>query len=208
MKDRKEKLVAAYVRVSTYDQQKGLQSQEKALKDYCRNHGLKPVKWYRDSVSGAAAKRPAFDLLQKRVFEGKIHTVVVWKLDRVSRKGAREGLNILGDWLKKGVRIISVTERLDFDGAMGEMLASIFFALARMERQNLIENTNRGLAAAKARGVKLGRKPKLFIKEILPLLEAGERVAEVARMKKVTTQAVYMLLRRAGIPVPHGQAGG
>jgi DNA invertase Pin-like site-specific DNA recombinase len=34
------KTVAAYIRVSTFDQQKGLKSQEKALQDYIKNHGL------------------------------------------------------------------------------------------------------------------------------------------------------------------------
>jgi DNA invertase Pin-like site-specific DNA recombinase len=208
MKNRKEKVVAAYVRVSTYDQQKGLESQVQALKKYCRNHALAPVAWFRDTISGATSKRPAFDKMQKEVFAGRISTIVVWRLDRISRKGAHEGLNLLADWLKKGIRIVSVTEQLDFDGPLGEMLAAIFFALARMERQLLIENTNRGLAAAKAKGVKFGRKPKLFISEILPMLESGQRISEVAREKGCTTQGIYMLLRRADVPIPHGKADG
>jgi len=208
MKNRKEKVVAAYVRVSTPDQKKGLDSQIRALKAYCRHHGMENVRWYKDVISGATPRRPAFDKLQHDIFLGLVDTVLVWKLDRISRKGIKEGVTIIQDWLAKGIRLVAVTQSLDFDGAMGELIAAIFFALARMEREALRENTKRGLRAAKARGVRLGRKPKLFLHEILPLLESGERVTAVARKKDCTAQAIYMLLRRAGVPVPHGQAGG
>jgi DNA invertase Pin-like site-specific DNA recombinase len=137
--------------------------------------------------------------MQHDIFKGTVRTVVVWKLDRISRKGVKEGLNVLSDWLKKGVRVIATTQQIDLSGAIGEMVASIFFALARMERENLIENTKRGLAAAKARGVKLGKRPTLFSKDIVPLLRSGKTVAEVAEQFGKTRQAVYAVLWREGI---------
>jgi DNA invertase Pin-like site-specific DNA recombinase len=203
MKDTNYKYVACYVRVSTVDQEKGLDSQERALREYCANHGLTPVVWYKDRISGAADRRPAFDLLQKRVFEGRVHTICVWKLDRVSRKGLKDGVNILTGWLEKDIRVVSVTQQLDFSGQVGQMLAGILFALAAMERENLRENTRRGLAAAKARGVKLGKHARVFAKDITPLLEAGQTVMEAAERFAVTRQAIYMALRREGVSITH-----
>ncbi len=194
-----EKVVGCYVRVSTLDQQKGLQSQEQALRDYCQNHGLTPVRWYRDIITGASTNRPQFDKLQADIFKGTVHTVVVWKLDRISRKGIREGINILTDWLEKGIRVVAVTQQLDFSGKVGELIAGVLFAVAAMERENLRENTKRGMAAAKAKGVKLGKRPKLFAKDIVPLLRSGKTVTEVAEQFNKTRQAIYLALRREGI---------
>ena len=49
----KNKMIAVYCRVSTFDQEKGLRSQEKALKDYCDNHGLSRLIWYKDKITGS-----------------------------------------------------------------------------------------------------------------------------------------------------------
>lgn len=188
--------VAVYVRVSTLDQEKGIESQEHAIRQYLAGHGITEAKWYRDRISGAKDKRPGLDALEKAVFNGQAKTVVVWKLDRLTRKGPRDGLNLLGKWLDSGVRVVSVTEQFDFHGAVGEMIASVLFAVARMYRDQLIENTKRGMAAAKAKGVRLGKRPKLFAKDIQPLLDAGLNVSQAARKLGRSRQAVYNALQR------------
>jgi DNA invertase Pin-like site-specific DNA recombinase len=68
-----------------------------------------------------------------------------------------------------------------------------------MERENLRENTKRGMEAAKARGVKLGKRPKLFAKDIVPLLESGLSIGEVAEKLNKTRQAIYNSLKRENI---------
>jgi len=197
-KAKTKRWVACYVRVSTYDQEKGKDSQRRALIEYAHNHGLQPVKFYSDTTSGATTERPAFDKLQQRIFEGKVHTVLVWKLDRISRKGIKEGINILTDWIEKGVRVVSVTQQLDFSGQVGQIVASVMFALAAMERENLRENTKRGLAAAKARGARLGKRAKLFAKDIIPLLDEGKSIVEIGEHFGKTRQAIYAALWREG----------
>lgn len=193
-----KKVVAVYMRVSTFDQEKGLRSQEKALRDYYRNNGYEKVKWYKDKLSGATTKRPAFEKMQRDIFNGKVGTVVCWKLDRLSRS-TRDGINLLCDWLAKGIRIIAVTQQLDFSGAVGQMVASVLFAIAQMERENLRENTKRGLAAAKARGVKLGKRPKLFAKDIVPMLKSGLSITDVANRLGKSRMAIYNALKRDGV---------
>lgn len=199
MKTKTKKKVAIYLRVSTLDQEKGLQSQRMVLKEYCINHNLSNRKWYKDRLSGADTKRPSFMRLQKDVFAGKVDTIVVWSLDRITRRGVKEGLDILIGWLDKKIRVISVNEQLDFSGAMGELLASVFFAIARMQRELLRENTKRGLKAAVAKGAKLGKRPKLFAKDIVPLLEKGMSVAQVGEKLGKTRQAIYNCLKRENV---------
>jgi DNA invertase Pin-like site-specific DNA recombinase len=193
------KMVACYVRVSTWDQEKGLESQVKALTEYTANHGLDGVKWYKDIITGISTSRPAFDKLQRDVFNGRVGTIVVWKLDRISRRGMRDGITILTDWLEKGLRVVSVTQQLDFSGNVGQLVAGVLFAIAAMERENLRENTRRGLHAAKARGVRLGKRPKLLARDIVPLLQEGLSVNDVANRLGKTRQAVYVALKRDGV---------
>ena len=193
--------IGVYVRVSTLDQETGANSQVAALKVYLQGWGLEGpegVKWYRDCLSGKDLKRPAFKQMQRDIFNGEVKTVIVWKLDRLSRS-LRHGINVLCDWLDKGVRVVAVSQQLDFNGPVGQMVAGILFAVAQMERDNLRENTKRGLLAAKARGVKLGRRPKLFARDIVPLLQQGLCVGAVATRLGVSRQAIYDALEREGV---------
>lgn len=186
--------VGVYCRVSTLDQQKGIDSQEHAIQRYLSNHGY-TAKWFKDKLSGAQLDRPGFKALQKAVFNGEVDTVIVWKLDRLSRS-LRDGINVLTDWIEQGVRIISVAQQLDFNGPIGKMLASVLFALAEMERENLRENTKRGLAAAKARGVHIGREPILDLKLVALMRERGHSYNQIAKTFRVSKTAVYLALRK------------
>lgn len=187
--------VAVYVRVSTLDQEKGIQSQVTALDAYLDGHSAAGATWYKDRLSGSTTKRPAFEQLQRDIFNGKVKTVVCWKLDRLSRS-LRDGINVLCDWLDKDVRVVAVAQQLDFAGPAGKMVAAVLFALAEMERENLRENTKRGLAAAKAKGVKLGKRPKLFAADIQPLLDQGLSVGQVAKQLGKSRQAIYNAIAR------------
>ncbi len=188
--------VAVYLRISTLDQEKGIKSQEHAIRKYLEGHGFKNVKWYRDRVSGAATKMPQLDRLERDIFYGQVNVVVVWALDRLSRKGARDGLNLIGKWLDKGVRIVSLTEQFDFSNEIGETIAAFCFSIARMYRTRLIENTKRGMAKAKADGKKFGRRPTLFATDIRKLREQGLSMTEVATRLKSTRQGIYKALKR------------
>lgn len=193
--------VAAYIRTSLEAQGHGLDSQERAIRDYLRNHGITDAVFYCDAAGAGTLKRPAFERLQRDVFKGKVRTVVVWKLDRISRS-LKDGINTLCGWLEKDVRVIAVSQQLNFSGAVGQLVASVLFAVAAMERETLRENTRRGMAAAKARGVQLGKRPKLFAKDIVPLLDSGMSLSQVARTLGKSRQAVYTALAREGVARP------
>jgi len=49
--------------------------------------------------------------MQRGIGAGTIQTVVVWKLDRLSRR-QREGINLLADWCERGVRVVAVTQHI------------------------------------------------------------------------------------------------
>lgn len=189
---------AAYIRTSLEQQGQGLDSQERAIREYLANHGMEAT-FYRDEMSGGDTNRPAFKRLQADVFKGKADVIIVWKLDRISRS-LKDGINILSGWLEKDVRVVAVAQQLDFTGPVGQMVAAVLFALAAMERENIRENTRRGMAAAKLRGSRIGKRPVIFAKDIVPLLETMS-VSATAKQLGRSRQAIYDCLKREGVDV-------
>jgi DNA invertase Pin-like site-specific DNA recombinase len=151
------KATAVYIRVSTIGQNEAGQRQE--VKRWLTGNGIPPesVRWYVDKESGDSLARPEFARLQRDVFNGEVGAVVVWKLDRLSRK-LRDGINTLCDWCERGLRVVSVTQQIDFNGTVGKMLAAVLLGVAEMEQETRRERQRAGIEAAKARGVYLGRK--------------------------------------------------
>ena len=149
-------MIGVYIRVSTVGQNE--RGQRAEIRKWLEGNGHTDVRYYVDKESGDTLDRPAFRRLQADVFRGTIKTVVVWKLDRLSRS-IIDGLNVLAEWCTRGVRVVSVTQQLDFNGTVGKMLAAIFFALGEMEQQTRRERQAAGIAVAKQEGKYRGRRP-------------------------------------------------
>ena len=90
------------------------------------------TKIFREKVSGASRDRPELKRMLDQIREGDV--VVVWKLDRLSRR-QHEGINLLAQWCEHGVRVVSVTQQIDLNGAVGRMIASVMFGLAEIEQE-------------------------------------------------------------------------
>lgn len=63
------------------------------------------MRWFDDKETGRTLKRPGFAKMQEAIFMGEVDTVVVWRLDCLARN-RREGINALGDWCEKGIRLL------------------------------------------------------------------------------------------------------
>jgi len=192
--------IAVYMRVSTTEQNTDGQKME--INKWIQGNGIDPkqVQWYIDKVSGATLERPELDQLRKDVFNGAIKTVVVYRLDRLSRN-MQDGVNILCDWCEKGVRIVSTSQQIDFSGITGKMMAAIIFAIAQMELGNIKERQTAGIAAAKERGVYKGRKPGAIkagvnLKKVAKLREKGFTQEEIARAMSLSISTVARYLKR------------
>ena len=123
MKKPRPKL-AAYLRVSTRDKQT-TKSQRHSIREWARSQRipLDSLKWYEDKVSGTKAERPALGRMLRAIQRGAIDTVVVYRLDRLSRS-TRGGLETLSQLADQQIRVVSVTQNIDFNGSMGTFLAT------------------------------------------------------------------------------------
>jgi DNA invertase Pin-like site-specific DNA recombinase len=104
-------------------------------------------------------------------------------------------VQIVSELEQKGIGFESITERIETASAAGKLVFHVFAALAEFERNLIRERTRAGLAAARARGRKGGRKPKLDnqqVREIRALLRDPEiKVSEVAQRYGVSRTTLY-----------------
>lgn len=189
-------MLAAYVRISTIGQNEAGQKRE--IRQWAAGCGIDPtaIRFYVDKETGDTLDRPAFERLQADVFKGEIKTVVVWRLDRLSRK-LKDGLNVLCDWCDRKLRVVSVTQQIDFNGTVGRMIAAILLGVAEMEQETRRERQAAGIAAAKEKGTYTGRKPgsfKAIPKKACDLRSKGLTVGEVASTLGVSTRTAHRYL--------------
>jgi DNA invertase Pin-like site-specific DNA recombinase len=186
--------VACYIRVSTVGQNE--ESQKNAIQTYCENHNFEPV-FYIDKASGTNMNRPAFEKMQQDLFEGSVKTVLVYKLDRLSRN-ISDGLQVLSSWLEKEIRIISISQQFDFKGAIGKMIASVLLGVAEMENETRKERQALGIELAKTKGVYKGRKSgatKSKPTQAIKLRDEGKKLSEIAKIMDVSLSTIQRYLK-------------
>lgn len=187
---------AIYVRVSTNDQSTA--SQEHELNAYCERRGWRDVQVFSDQLSGAKFVRPGLDALMAAVRAGKIERVVVFKLDRLGRSLPHLAL-ILEELGRYGVALIATSQGIDtsHSNPVGRLQLNVLMAVAEFEREIIRERVNAGLAAAKARGVKLGRRAKHSYTpaDVQALRARGLGVRAIARELKMPPSSVSVMLK-------------
>lgn len=122
--------------------------------------------------------------------------VVIWKLDRISRR-QRDGINVLAEWCERNVRVISVTQQIDLGGAVGRMVASVMFGLAEIELEYRKERQAAGIRVARKGGVYTGRRKgttKGKPGRAKALKKQGLPVAEIANAMAVSKRTVFRYL--------------
>lgn len=145
-----------YVRVSDAEQTENLQI------DALKLAGCDVI--YGDhGVSGSIKQRKGLDDLLASLNRGD--ALVVWKLDRLGRSTIHL-LQLLDDLRQRGVDFQAITQGIDTTTAVGRMLYGQLAVFAEFEREQIRERTKAGMAAAKARGVHIGRPRKLTAKQV------------------------------------------
>jgi len=186
---------AVYIRVSTVGQNEAGQRAE--IRKWLKGNGIEKAKWYVDQASGDNLDRPEFERLQRDIFAGEVGTVVIWRLDRLSRS-IRDGLAVLCDWADKSLRIVSTSQQIDFNGTVGKMIAAVLFGVAEMEQEARRERQAAGIAVAKQNGVYKGRKKGTTKRSPLRacrLRAKGLTIDEIATSLNVTRMTVFRYLK-------------
>lgn len=143
-------MLIGYARVSTDDQNLNLQ------RDALNQAGCEQL--FEDQFSGTKAERPG--LHRALTYARAGDTLVVWRLDRLSRS-LKDLIEMVALLESKGIGLRSLQESIDTSSSSGKLIFHLFGALAEFERNLIRERTQAGLQAARARGRKGGRPPAL-----------------------------------------------
>lgn len=207
--------VLGYIRCSTEEQARdglGLAAQEGRIRAHCVAQGLHLDELVVDAgESGKNLERPGLQGLLTRVRAGDVGTVVVLRLDRLTRN-TRDLLELVeGEFASRGVELVSLSEQLDTRTPAGRLMLTLLGALAQMERELIADRTKAALRVKKDRGERLGGAPLGFS---LPasgaVLEFEER--EMAPVRLILSRraagasyrAIAEELRAAGLPTKRG----
>lgn len=185
-------MLIGYMRVSSRDDRQTTDLQRDAL----IQTGVDPRHLFEDKLSGAQDDRPG--LVKALAFLQPGDTLVVWKLDRLGRSLSHL-LKLINELKDRGVQFRSLTEQMDTATPQGELLFSIFGALAQYERALIRERVLAGLDASKRRGIRGGR-PRAISEEklqaIQQALREGMSQAAVCRNFAVKRSTLIDALKR------------
>ena len=156
------KRAVGYIRVSTSEQATegiSLDNQKAKIKAYCALQDLDLVGIIEDAgKSGKDLRREGVQELTSKVKGRKIDAVVVYKLDRLSRK-VLDTLTLIETFEKAGITFHSLNEKIDTGTAMGRFFLNITASLAQMERDLISERTKDALQLKIMNGERAGQVP-------------------------------------------------
>ena len=189
--------VCCYVRVSTDEQNES--SQRDQLEEYCRRRGwTERVGWFIDRASGTKRDRGALGIMMGEVREGTVDVILTWKIDRLARSLNHFG-QLLAEFQTHKVALVCPSQGIDTTASnpCAELQINVLAVVAQFERQLIVERVKAGIAAAKQRGVKLGR-PSLRgerLTNVKRLLSEGSDARDISRRLKLPYSTTTELLR-------------
>ena len=218
----KQKKSAIYIRVSTDAQREegySIDAQKEMLAAYCVSKSIKDYDYYIDGgYTGSNIERPELQRLISDVKSGLINTVLVYKLDRLSRS-QKDTLYLIEDVFNPyGVDFVSLNESMDTSTPLGRLMLGILSAFAQLERENIRERTRMGMKERvksglwmgggrvpfgydydKEKGILVPNKDAETVRKIYDLYLEGYSSAKIAQMVglKYEKLAIQILMRKS-----------
>jgi DNA invertase Pin-like site-specific DNA recombinase len=197
-----KKRVAIYLRVSTSKQDTDNQLRE--LTAVADRSGWEIWKVYEDAgISGAKGRdqRPGLDAMMKAVNAKEFDMVATWSVDRLGRS-LTDLLGILQGLHEKGVGLFLHQQGLDSSTTAGKAMFQMLGVFAEFERGIIRERVNAGLARARAKGTKLGRRrvEPAVEAQVLELKAKGDGILKIGRKLGIGTSVVQRVFKQERVP--------
>ena len=179
---------ACYVRTSTKDQHGD--AQREALKRVIAARWGEAGDWYVDrGVSSRRASRPELDKLRRMAHRGEVREVMMTSLSRLGRSVVELDA-LVREFDACRCKLIFLDDAIDTSTASGRLLFHVLGSVAEFERDIIRERVLAGMAAAKARGVKIGR----------PRAKVSDKKMEEAALCVVRGMSLAETARQIGVP--------
>jgi|ERR1700677_1924862 len=189
---------AVYTRVSTEEQVLGLEAQKRTISLFLASRGINEYIEYIDhGISAKNTDRPRFKDLLKDAEAGHIELLIVWKLDRLSRK-LSDLLEVIQTFAILGIKIISIHESIDMTTTHGTAMMQMIGVFAELERNMCSDRTKAALAVLKSNGKKLGPPVKIgneLRAKVINLRKTGLSYRLIAKELKLSPGSVFKIVK-------------
>lgn len=201
---------AAYVRVSSKSQDHA--SQKAAIARTAAARGDAIEQWYSDKQSAKSLARAELQRLRDDARAGHLQRLYVFRLDRLTRSGIRDTLDLIGELRAHGVELVSVADGFDLNGPAAEVVLAVMAWGAKMERVAINERIAAARDRVEAAGGRWGRPRRMGRDEAArasAMRAEGRSVRQIAVALKVPRSTVARALasQNGGAPQPSPTAG-
>lgn len=191
---------ALYARVSTSDQ--SCERQLRDLTEFAARAGYEVTGVFTETASGTATVRAARNQVMALAQTRKVDVILVTELSRWGRS-TQDLLDVLGKLAAWKVSVVAMSGMtFELETPHGRMMATLLAGIAQFERDLISERVKSGLAAARARGKKLGRQPgqrpkaDKFAPKVIEAVGAGRSYRWIAHDLAISKNTVMDIVKR------------
>jgi DNA invertase Pin-like site-specific DNA recombinase len=193
---------AIYCRVSTVDQD--CERQARDLREFAAQSGYEIVEVFQETASGANNNRPERAKVLALAQGRRIDAILVTELSRWGRSTV-DLIDTLRTLQAKNISLIAQTGlEFDLSTPQGKLIATLMAGLAEFERDLIRERVKSGMAAARARGIRFGRRPgqttasvQSKTKQVLRLTQEGHSYRAIAKRLKLSKNTVMRIVQES-----------
>jgi DNA invertase Pin-like site-specific DNA recombinase len=181
----------AYVRVSSASQSHAMQRD--AIERAAKARGDRIARWHVDTWTGATSQRPGLTALRQLAREGGVPRLYVYRVDRLSRAGIRDTLEVVEELRACGVDLVTIADGFDLTGPASEVVLAVMAWAAKAERLAIGERIAAARRRRQADGQSWGRPSRLAradLARIEGLRAKGRSVRQIAVALKVPKSTV------------------
>jgi DNA invertase Pin-like site-specific DNA recombinase len=189
--------IAAYLRVSSASQTAAMQRD--AIERAARARGDAIAEWHSDTLTGGKLARPAFDLVRSEARAGRIRKLYVYRLDRLTRTGIRDTLEVVDELRRHGCELATIADGFDVAGPAAEIVLAVLAWAAKMERVAINERISAARVRVEAKGGAWGRPARMTRDQevkVKELREAGHTIRHIAQVCGVPRATVARCLTK------------
>lgn len=189
--------VAAYVRVSSRSQDAAYQ--RAAIERAALARGDSVGAWFSDVASGRSMDRPGLAGVLQAICDGAVRRLWVWRLDRLTRSGIVDTLQVVELLRKHGCECASVADGFELDGPAAPVVLAVLAWAAQLERRKIRENQAAARERMAAQGRSWGRPPRATPEvraQIRELRAGGATYREISRSMKLSVSHIGEICRQ------------
>jgi DNA invertase Pin-like site-specific DNA recombinase len=183
--------VVAYVRVSSKAQTHDMQREAIARSAIARGDAI--ATWYAEKASARTLAREALQRLRDDARAGLVRRIYVFRVDRLTRTGIRDTLELVEEFQRHGVELVTIADGFSLDGPAAQVVLAVMAWAAQMERLATNERISAARDRVEASGGRWGRPRRLdgpTVARIRELRAEGLSVRAIAVALKIPRSTV------------------